>query len=576
MQTANKLLKISYCHFYRCEVSNAKSFLSLSSVVRKLSDVNSAKLSLSKKSNKFRVLCADAVGKRSSYEVSKSTLYHELGLTVRDLRFQHANMLAVRNKKIVARFQNLKAIICSDAVLVIDPPFEVDSPDVVDSDVAEFWKTLPFLISGKILYTSSLPLEYRALEAIFTHTLCNFSSTLAELEPSITKLLATLTDPVNLVVDRSLVHVLLKNSARLNTFSTSVNEFCETLEELLECDEDVRDLCISIDVDGENRSLYDAYIFNPFTHNADVQSTTDSNMPNSKRENKFEVYFPRTIHRKHKINLQDEMEMLLDTFLRDAEDISNRVSELKKAIETSNTAILINLDSHRNLLLRLELQLTMGMFSCTLFGMIGIAFGMNLNSGLEEDPISFWVTTGLMFLGSGVCWGYLLRAVKFPNQKSPFLNDISSGNSKPPPAANGGGQDVSSHQPSSSGENGLKHKAVSILGHILAQRYNLAEGASDNDFLKVAATHKSHQSSNTTTITCSTYSDKQSGGFPKFRDVENIDSLYNEERRTRIKTSVCSSNRMKPVGVGPKGTLGVADLLKEHSKRRSFCTSSVI
>ena len=46
--------------------------------------------------------------------------------------------------------------------------------------------------------------------------------------------------------------------------------------------------------------------------------------------------------------------------------------------------ILINLDSQRNIMLRLGLQLEMGMFSAAISGLIGMAFGMNLQSSLEE------------------------------------------------------------------------------------------------------------------------------------------------------------------------------------------------
>lgn len=35
-------------------------------------------------------------------------------------------------------------------------------------------------------------------------------------------------------------------------------------------------------------------------------------------------------------------------------------------------------------MMRLNLQLTMGTFSLSLFGLIGVAFGMNLESTLEE------------------------------------------------------------------------------------------------------------------------------------------------------------------------------------------------
>lgn len=108
-------------------------------------------------------------------------------------------------------------------------------------------------------------------------------------------------------------------------------------------------------------------------------------------------------------------------------------------------------------MMRLNLQLTMGSFSLTLFGLIGVAFGMNLESSFEEvkpmsrkriitpgvwqifttshdksflclyhrlltwtlfvysvacffyqDPRVFWLVTGFMFLGSGLIWRRLL------------------------------------------------------------------------------------------------------------------------------------------------------------------------
>lgn len=62
----------------------------------------------------------------------------------------------------------------------------------------------------------------------------------------------------------------------------------------------------------------------------------------------------------------------------------SRVQQLKELIDQSESIILINLDSQRNIMLRLSLQLSMGMFSLTLAGLLGVAFGMNLDSSLEE------------------------------------------------------------------------------------------------------------------------------------------------------------------------------------------------
>ena len=119
--------------------------------------------------------------------------------------------------------------------------------------------------------------------------------------------------------------------------------------------------------------------------------------------------------------------------------------------------ILINLDSQRNIMLRLGLQLEMGMFSAAISGLIGMAFGMNLQSSLEEvcvhlytnythphisrmclslklmliipsythmhththahtrthsqNPYAFWVLTGFMVTTCGLLWRRLLMFV---------------------------------------------------------------------------------------------------------------------------------------------------------------------
>ncbi|XP_027509860.1 magnesium transporter MRS2 homolog, mitochondrial isoform X2 [Corapipo altera] len=108
------------------------------------------------------------------------------------------------------------------------------------------------------------------------------------------------------------------------------------------------------------------------------------------------------------IDHAEEMELLLENYYRQAEDLANEARELRVLIDDSESIIFINLDSHRNVMMRLNLQLTMGTFSVSLFGLIGVAFGMNLESSLEEDPRIFWLVTGIMFLGSGLIWRRLL------------------------------------------------------------------------------------------------------------------------------------------------------------------------
>ncbi len=66
------------------------------------------------------------------------------------------------------------------------------------------------------------------------------------------------------------------------------------------------------------------------------------------------------------------------------ENIQSRVQMLREIIDQSESVILINLDSQRNVMLRLSLQLEMGTFAAAISGLIGMAFGMNLTSSLEE------------------------------------------------------------------------------------------------------------------------------------------------------------------------------------------------
>ena len=75
---------------------------------------------------------------------------------------------------------------------------------------------------------------------------------------------------------------------------------------------------------------------------------------------------------------------ILHTSHSQAENILSEIQKLQELIDQSESVILINLDSQRNIMLRLGLQLEMGMFSAAISGLIGMAFGMNLQSSLEE------------------------------------------------------------------------------------------------------------------------------------------------------------------------------------------------
>ncbi|XP_028327144.1 magnesium transporter MRS2 homolog, mitochondrial [Gouania willdenowi] len=313
--------------------------------------------SLSSVPPSFVVMKFDQEGNVTTFEKKKSELYQELGLQARDLRFQHSTSLTARNNCIIIRMAVLlKAILTPQSLLVLD----------FRGVGLERWlvrELAPQLASQ----THTLPFEFRALEAVLQHKVNTLQTRLNDVEPVILDILESLVDPKILSADRSKLHVLLQNSKSLSELETDIKVFKDSLLKILDEDEIIEELCL--------------------TKWTDPRVFEESSLG---------------------IDQAEEMELLLENYYMQAEELGNKARELKELIDDSESVIFINLDSHRNVMMRLNLQLTMGSFSLTLFGLIGVAFGMNLTTAFEEDPRAFWLVTGFMFLGSGLIWRRLL------------------------------------------------------------------------------------------------------------------------------------------------------------------------
>ncbi|XP_030045953.1 magnesium transporter MRS2 homolog, mitochondrial [Microcaecilia unicolor] len=308
----------------------------------------------------FAVVKFDQEGKITSFERKKTELYQELGLQARDLRFQHLMSIGARNNRIIMRMEFLKAVITPEYLLILDYRY-------LSLEQWLFKELAPQLAGEGQLVTYSLPFEFRAIEAILQYRISCLQGRLQVLQPHILETLESLVDPKLLSVDRSKLHVLLQNSKSLSELETDIKVFKEAILKILDEEELIEELCLTKWTDPQ---VFEASISG--------------------------------------IDHAEEMELLLENYYRQAEDLANAARELRELIDDSESVIFINLDSHRNVMMRLNLQLTMGTFSVSLFGLMGVAFGMNLASSFEEDPIAFWLVTGIMFLGSGLIWRRLL------------------------------------------------------------------------------------------------------------------------------------------------------------------------
>uniref|UniRef100_A0A8C7JLY5 Magnesium transporter n=2 Tax=Oncorhynchus kisutch TaxID=8019 RepID=A0A8C7JLY5_ONCKI len=317
--------------------------------------------SLSSVAPAFVVMKFDEDGNVTTFEKKKMELYHELSLQARDLRFQHLTSITARNNNIIIRMEALKAVVTPNSLLVLD----------FRGLGLERWLVLELApqLNGDhgALATHSLPFEFRALEAILQHRVNTLQARLNEVHPVILDILESLVDPKLLSADRSKLHILLQNSKNLSELETDIKVFKDSLLKILDEEEMIEELCV--------------------TKWTDPRVFEESSLG---------------------IDHAEEMELLLENYFMQAEELGNTTRELKGLIDDSESVIFINLDSHRNVMMRLNLQLTMGTFSLSLFGLMGVAFGMNLESTFEEDPKVFWLVTGFMFLGSGLIWRRLL------------------------------------------------------------------------------------------------------------------------------------------------------------------------
>ncbi|XP_004593177.2 magnesium transporter MRS2 homolog, mitochondrial [Ochotona princeps] len=328
--------------------------------MRRFRTSDASQATLASVSPVFTVTKFDKDGNVTSFERKKTELYQELGLQARDLRFQHSMSITTRNNRIIMRMEYVKAVVTPECLLILD----------YRNLNLEPWlfRELPSQLAGEgQLVTYPLPFEFRAIEALLQYWINTLQGKLDILQPLILETLEALVDPKHSSVDRSKLHVLLQNGKSLSELETDIKIFKESILEILDEEEMLEELCLT--------KWSDPQVFEKSSSGIDHA---------------------------------EEMELLLENYYRLAEDLSNEARELRALIDDSQSIIFINLDSHRNVMMRLNLQLTMGTFSLSLFGLMGVAFGMNLESSLEEDHRMFWLVTGIMFMGSGLIWRRLL------------------------------------------------------------------------------------------------------------------------------------------------------------------------
>ncbi|PVV01935.1 hypothetical protein BB560_003627 [Smittium megazygosporum] len=150
-------------------------------------------------------------------------------------------------------------------------------------------------------------------------------------------------------IDRTKLKELLQYSKRLARFEQKVANIRDAIEEVLDQDEDLADMYLTNKKSG-------------------VSQPIDSH---------------------------DEVELILETYLKQVEEVANQVESTSSQLKLTEDVVNIILDSQRNSLMLLEIRLTVlavalafGTFICSLFG-------MNLLSGFEQHSFAFYLVTAI-------------------------------------------------------------------------------------------------------------------------------------------------------------------------------------
>jgi magnesium transporter len=295
----------------------------------------------------------------------KLSLCMALGLQARDLRKLDGTLkdqlpsILVRESALLINCEYIKAVIKFDGVILFE-----------STEIEERIKQHQFLLDlqSKLRSNPSGPLEFTVIETILQTILQSLQDELDKLAPGVENHLQILEK----FVHWDKLKIMLDCKKRVCLFTDRINSIKNCISEVLESDIDMSEMYLTA--------------------------------------KKVSLAQPRPI------SAHQEVELLLETYLKIAEEISGRAKRLSNIINSTEDVVNIGLVSQRNELLLLELKLGIGTFAASMGGFGASILGMNLMNGMESSETAFLtVLSGILatatvaFVAS---WRRMLRLIK--------------------------------------------------------------------------------------------------------------------------------------------------------------------
>ncbi|KAI7821659.1 hypothetical protein BX661DRAFT_188244 [Kickxella alabastrina] len=279
-------------------------------------------------------------------EFQKSELCAQHGLQPRDLRkidskfVNQMPAILVRKHAILVNLLHIRALIEADRIVLFD---SIGAPASYSQSLLVYELQERLRNSVGQSNEPSQPFEFRALEAVLISVVNSLQSDEEVLVNLVQNVLAYLEESV----DRSKLRELLQYSKRLSRFEQKALNIRDAIEEVLEQDEDLAAMYLTQKLRGRTRDT----------------------------------------------NEHEEVELMMETYLKQVEEIVNHVESVSSHVRTTEDVVNIILDSQRNSLLLLEIRLTILTVGLSTGTFLSGLFGMNLS-----HPDAFFAVSTIAFL----------------------------------------------------------------------------------------------------------------------------------------------------------------------------------
>jgi len=208
----------------------------------------------------------------------------------------------------------------------------------------------------------NLPYEFRALEAVLISVTSGLESEFEGVREPVVRVLRELEEDI----DRDKLRHLLIFSKKLGTFEQKARLVRDAIDDLLEADDDLAAMYLTEKAEGRERE----------------------------EDN------------------HEEVELLLESYHKVADEIVQVSSNLVSAIRNTEEIVRAILDSNRNSIMLLELKFSIGTFGISIGMFIAALYGMNLENFIEETQWGFAGVSGFSFVVAVVACMYGLRKLR--------------------------------------------------------------------------------------------------------------------------------------------------------------------